>query len=169
VLECQILCNLPSVFYYSFPCFLKQMIPNINPLGIYLQKVIFSIFMISQYFSLFSTFGNEVHWKKEFTKDKSNFLTWGLFALFVLFAFRYLSDGDFSFVLVCSSISYLTSVDSQFNCWNLWFHTCLIQGSPLSFCRRFVLYCRFPYRIIFKVFSVVCRCLYFSFHSCSFL
>ena len=36
-----------------------------------------------------------------FKKNKLNILLWGLFSFMVFFSYHFLSDGDFSFLLVC--------------------------------------------------------------------
>ena len=38
--------------------------------------------------------------KKAFPLDRKNVALWTLFVLFIIFVFQFLSDGDFSFLLV---------------------------------------------------------------------
>lgn len=58
--------------------------------------------------------------KNSFRRDHRSVIIWTSFILFILFVYHFLSDGDFSFLLVFFLVFSLV-IDTQFCYWNIWF------------------------------------------------
>ena len=74
--------------------------------------------------------------KTTFLRDRRSILLWSGFGLFCVFTFHFLSDGDFSFLLVWLGV--FSSVDVEFGSEFVWVLLGVVQGVDESICGRYV-------------------------------